>query len=314
MTGITPTLQGEIEGKTLGETLHAKDSALKRLSIPLKNIAMMLEDEAFLSLSWMKQCYSIPEVKNFLSEEELQSFVDNTGQFAHNITPNGMDEAGNPTGVKADFYPAFELGLENRDGQLIESKENQFFTVGEHIGIEDLDWEGMITIDPKSIISPTPELERQRKLELFNLIQPVVQIVAETITQDIEMAYDVAKPSIQLLETQNEKPKLWLPDRLVKYMEDPEAYMQEQIAKQEQEMQAQQAQTMQEQEAQSQTTLEQGPPLFIDILDQIIPATLQRLRLMVLEHLIIQQEYWPAVMLLHCVAQIYVQIFLDGTR
>jgi len=61
VTGLTPTLEGIVEGKTLGEVLHAKDAALKRLSTPLGNIAAMLERDAELTLSWAPQIYSIPE-------------------------------------------------------------------------------------------------------------------------------------------------------------------------------------------------------------------------------------------------------------
>ena len=50
ITGITPTLQGQVEGKTLGEVLHAKDAALKRLNIPLANIGTALEQDAYLTL------------------------------------------------------------------------------------------------------------------------------------------------------------------------------------------------------------------------------------------------------------------------
>jgi len=252
MTGITPTLQGEIEGKTLGETLHAKDSALKRLSIPLKNIAYMLEEEAFISLAWMKQCYSIPEVKSFADENELQSYVEETGRFAHNITPTQMDETGQPQQIQGDFYPNFEMALEDREGTLIESKDNQFFTVGENLPLESLDWEGMITIDPKSVLSPTPELERQRKLELYNLITPTIEKISFAIKQDVDLAIALTKPVIQILEIQNEKPKLWLPDEVIKAMENPEQYKQEMMMQQQQMMQQEQ-----------QSILQKGPPLFV---------------------------------------------------
>jgi hypothetical protein len=50
-SGITPTMQGEVTGKTLGEILNAKESALKRLNVPLENIMFALETEAYISLS-----------------------------------------------------------------------------------------------------------------------------------------------------------------------------------------------------------------------------------------------------------------------
>src|SRR3990167_1934120 len=85
-TGITPTLQGEVQGKTLGEVLHAKDAALKRLNIPLTNIAQAIEDEAYISLSWMSQIYSTPEVLEFVDENELNEYQEETGNRAVKVT------------------------------------------------------------------------------------------------------------------------------------------------------------------------------------------------------------------------------------
>ena len=240
ITGITPTLQGETTAKTLGQSLQDKEGALKKLSIPLKNIAQMLEDEAFISLSWMKQIYSIPEIKKFANEEEIQAYVDETGRLAQNVIPNyqkGLGENGQPTEFQADFYPQLEMALEDREGVLVESKENRFFNVGTDIPLSALDWDGMIEVKMDSMLSPTPELERQRKLELFNLLQPVIAQIAMAIKTDVDVAIALGKPAIQILEIQNEKPKLWLPDELILAMENPQKYKEEQMAMQQQAMQ-----------------------------------------------------------------------------
>src|SRR3990167_10958871 len=116
------------------------------------------------------------------------------------------------------------MALEDREGVLVESKENRFFNVGTDIPLSALDWDGMIEVKMDSMLSPTPELERQRKLELFNLLQPVIAQIAMAIKTDVDVAIALGKPAIQILEIQNEKPKLWLPDELILAMEDPEAY------------------------------------------------------------------------------------------
>jgi hypothetical protein len=244
-TGITPTLQGQTEAKTLGQSLQDKEGALKKLSIPLGNISQMISDEAYISLSWMKQIYSIPEIKTFLSEEEIQEYADETGRTAQNVMTTKINsETGEPEEMQADFYPQLELSLEDRDGMLVESKENRFFNLGIDIPLSTLDWEGMIEIKTDSMLSPTPELERQRKMELFNLLQPVIAQISLAIKTDVDTAISLAKPVYQLLETQNEKPNLWLPDELIKAMENPEEYktkQQEEMAKQQQMMMEQQA-------------------------------------------------------------------------
>lgn len=248
-TGITPTLQGQTEAKTLGQSLQDKEGALKKLSIPLGNISSMIGEEAYISLCWMKQIYSIPEIRKFASEEDIQAYVDETGKLAQNILPTKTDPiTGAPLEVQADFFPQLEMSMENRDGELIESKENQFFNVGTDIELSYLDWEGMIEVKTDSMLSPTPELERQRKMELFNVSQPVVAQIAMAIKTDVDLAIALAKPLIQLYETQNEKPKLWLPDELIRAMEDPEAYKAEQ---QQMLMQQQQQEMMMSEKAKS---------------------------------------------------------------
>jgi hypothetical protein len=230
-TGITPTLQGEIEGKTLGEVLHAKDSALKRLSNPLKNISQVLEDEAYITLSWMSQIYSIPEVKEFADEEELMKYEKESGnQSALAIK---TDE-----GITADYYKNVELGLEaDREGTLIESPDKRFFQIGKDINTADLKWEGKISIKAESVVSASQELDRQRKLELFNLVQPTVSQICSLYYQKIdpqtgqpfspegskEYALAMYKPVKQILEIQNEKPENWVPKEIVDLADDPEA-------------------------------------------------------------------------------------------
>jgi len=189
----------------------------------------------------MKQIYSIPEIRKFVSEKEIQEYADETGRTAQNVIPTKTNpETGEPIEVQADFYPQLELAIEDRDGMLIESKENRFFNLGTDISLNALDWEGLIEVKTDSMLSPTPELERQRKMELFNLLQPVIAQISLAIKTDVDTAISLAKPVYQLLEIQNEKPNLWLPDELIKAMENPEEYK----AKQQEEMAKQQQATM----------------------------------------------------------------------
>lgn len=250
-TGISQTLQGEITGKTLGEVLHAKDAALKRLNIPLANISQALEDEAYISLSWMNQIYSVPEVIEFANKDELKAYVEETGTEPLRIIQKNkeneegleipevirfneknkfkeyldkVDDEPSFSALKADFYAQLDLGIEqDREGNLIESKENRFFRVGKDIQIKDLKWEGKIIVQPQSILVPSKELERQRKLELFNLIAPVVQTMMQLLTQGMmEAALAMYKPLKQILEIQDEKSEDWLPEKIIQMAENPE--------------------------------------------------------------------------------------------
>ncbi len=219
ITGITPTLQGQVDGATLGEVLHAKDAALKRLNIPLSHIASALEIDAYLTLSWGNQVYTLPEVKEFVSDEDLQEFMDETGREPTN---QQVDSSGK---ITADFPRVLELSLdEDRDGALIEAPENRFFVVGKDIHKRQIKWKGQITVVAQSIVAPSQELERQRKLELFNLVEPVVQGAALAMSQgQLDVALAMLMPVVQILEIQNEDPKNWMPPKLVALINDPQA-------------------------------------------------------------------------------------------
>ena len=217
ITGITPTLQGQVDGKTLGEVLHAKDAALKRLNIPLGNIAHVLEQDAYLTLSWANQVYTLPEVMEFTDKKDLEEFMEETGR-----KPSLFQQEGEV--ITADFPRQLDLSLaEDREGTLIEAPEDRFFTVGVDLDVKSIKWKGRVTVKPQSTIAPSQELERQRKLELFNLVMPIVQAITQVMeTGQYRMAVDMAKPVIQILETQDEKPENWLPDKVAEMLENPE--------------------------------------------------------------------------------------------
>lgn len=247
-TGITPTLQGVVEGKTLGEVLHAKDAALKRLNIPLGNIASALETDAYLTLSWANQVYSLPEVMEFVDQKDMNEFMDETGRTPESTVTSSTGA------ISADFPRVLDLSLDaDREGNLIESPENRFFVVGQEgkggIPKKSIRWKGKISVKAQSIVGSSQELDRQRKLELFNLVTPVVQAIAQSLAMgQFQSALTIAKPVVQILEIQNEKPEDWLPDDVVKLLENPE------MAKQ-MEQQAQMA---------AQTAQKAAQPLFVD--------------------------------------------------
>jgi len=236
-TGITPTLEGEVGGKTLGEVLHAKDSALKRLNIPLLNIAKAIEQDAYLTLSWANQVYSVPEIKKFANSKELLAFEEESNKKASKLRnlPNGE--------IEGEYYQDIDLGLdEDRDGSLVESPERRFFKMGsEQFPLENIKWDGKITIKAKSIISPNPELEKQRKLELYNVVSPVVQQMASLWYQHVdpktgemytpeggkEVAIALYHPLNEILDINDENPENWVFDDLLQAVNNPEILQKE---------------------------------------------------------------------------------------
>ena len=202
-SGITPTMQGEVTGKTLGEILNAKESALKRLNVPLENIMFALETEAYISLSWLTQILSTPEVKEFANIEELQRYERETqlNNFEYEESESG--------GVMATFFQEVPLKLKKEGDILVEAKETRFFQIGKDIGLNQIRWEGIIHIVPKSLLSPSEALQKQSKLELFNLLVPM-------LSGDPQI---FAKPAKQILVIYDEAPEDWLPATWISFLE-----------------------------------------------------------------------------------------------
>lgn len=243
-TGITKTLSGKIEGKTLGETLQAKDSALRKLGTPLGNIASMIESNFYLTMSWYNQILSIPEIREFVDEDELRQY-EKENEIQAEFFQTEKDGR-----ITADFLPTLNLGLtENKNGILVESPEDRYFQitnksneklielkkngqdVSNLLSLQSIKWDGICEVDVRSIVALSQELERQRKIEVFNVVMPVIQVMLQTLKgnqaemrePDPQGALDLMKPIKQFLEVQDEKLRDWLPDRLVELDENPES-------------------------------------------------------------------------------------------
>ena len=138
--------------------------------------------------------------------------------------PEMVQPVGSGTALQADFPRQLDLSLdEDHEGNLIESPEARFFTVGKEFPKHAINWKGRVTVQPSSMIAPSPELERQRKMELSNMIFPMVQTITQyMLAMQFEAALGLAKSVVQTLEIQDEKPGDWLPDKVVMLIEHPE--------------------------------------------------------------------------------------------
>lgn len=210
-SGIVPTIEGEVTGKTLGEVLHSKESALKRLKTPVENIAYAIEQDAYIALSWMTQVYSTPEVKQFAQITDIQNYNMENGIDSNQIFGNVDEETGEPSGpFKATYLPQLGLKLDTNGDKLIESREERFFQVGKDLPVKKLYWRGMIKVIPKSILSSSAELDKQRNMQFFNIIVPLLANPPEIF----------AKPVMQLAKSLEMDPRDWLPDSWIQYMEN----------------------------------------------------------------------------------------------
>lgn len=219
-SGITPTMEGDVTGKTLGEIQLAREASLKRLKVPLENIMWAIEQDAYLTVSWMSQIYSTPEVKEFANEKEMLAYEAEMG-IQHNelfrkteqVNPDAQpetDENGQPifvpqtqeTGIKATYLPQLSLHLEDRGGQLYESKESRYFQIGNDIPVTSMKWKGMIKGIPKSLVGNSEIILKQTKQEMANLLIPL-------FAQDPAL---VKPAAIQIIKVNEEDPTDWLPN------------------------------------------------------------------------------------------------------
>jgi hypothetical protein len=201
-SGITPTIEGDVTGKTLGEIQLAREAALKRLKVPLNNIAWAIEQDAYLTLSWMKQVYSTPEVKEFANDAEILKYEQEMG-VNHDELFEKKDETGEQVGLTATFLPELSLNLDiGDDGKLMESEESRFFQIGKDITTKQLNWKGVFKVIPRSLLDTSETIMKQTKTEMANMLIPM-------FLQPPEL---VKKAAMQLIKINEEDPQDWLPD------------------------------------------------------------------------------------------------------
>lgn len=211
-SGISSVLEGESAqgNQTLGEVLHNKEASLKRLKLPVDNIAWLIDQDAYLTLSWMSQLYAIPTIKKFADEKELMAFekeeqIENTALFA-DFSEDGITRTSD---IEAHYHPQLALHLaKNEGGELEESKDSEFFQVGKDILPNQLRWKGVFKTIPRSIIDSSQELMKASKSELFNMLVPLLQFPPELVGKAIQ----------QILKINEEDPEDWLPDNFVAYL------------------------------------------------------------------------------------------------
>ncbi len=244
-SGVTPQLYSQFAGKTLGQDLQSKEAALQRMQTPLDYILDALQVEAYLSLSWLKQILSTPEVLEYTDEETLIDALMEAGlkeeeikaYLAENKNPigNGLlnqeegemaqvqigvnPETGEPIMEEqptiktvANIYPEQRYGVESdENGELIESDETKFYRFGVHLGIDRLNWEGMIRITPQSVLAPSKELTKRMKLDLFNLVLPAID---KMLLQPMNIPV-LLPPIKQIIKVYEENVKDWFDEKFL---------------------------------------------------------------------------------------------------
>ncbi len=226
-SGISPTLEGNTPPgpQTLGEILHMREDALKRLKSPVDNISYLVDQDAYLTLSWMSQIYSVPNIVEFASIDEVQEYNKENSVNHYKLFGEQQEDGTFKGPYEAHYLPELALHLEDGDGRLKRSKESKFYQVGNgenQINPKDLKWRGIFKTRPRSIIDSSQELTSAKKMELANMLIPLFSQPPETVAKAVE----------QIVKINEEDPKDWLPDNFLAYLKDPEAFTKQQAEQQ----------------------------------------------------------------------------------
>lgn len=191
-TGITKTIEGEIAGKTAFEAAQSKEFALKRLRIPLGNIIDALTQEAYITVALIEDIYSVPKVERLGNKGLIQDYRD---EILKN--PELFEVRDKDLFIKE--YRQVQLGLDqNEDGVFEQADEVKFFTLTPDL----LKWEGVININPQSVLLESEILNKQLTLELVQAVTPMLE-------GDPLIFF---KPVKQILKKYKEDSKEWMPD------------------------------------------------------------------------------------------------------
>lgn len=141
-TGITKSLSGREIGRTATEIALNREAGLRRMKTPLDSIEDALEEEGYLRIALIQQVYSNPlRIEEIIGESGLNDYM----------------------AVYREVRLPFEKG---ENGEIIPTEQDNFF----QITPDDMRGEFDIKIKPMSTIPISEELEKQRKLQLFNII------------------------------------------------------------------------------------------------------------------------------------------------
>lgn len=199
-SGITPPIAGEVTGKTAFEIAQAKESALKRLKLPLDNILDALNHEGYITVSLIQLLYSIPETFKIADFDLMNAYLQEIQGDPELYERDEEDQ------FFAKVYREFPLNLDtDEEGNLTETKDTRFFRVKP----SGLPWEGIINIKAQSLLTPSKEIDKALELEMYNLLIPLLM-------QPPEIYAKVAKGITKLYDKDPKEilPDMWLQDNI----------------------------------------------------------------------------------------------------
>lgn len=206
-TGITPIIEGGQPDPTGQVTAFQvgvqRESALKRLALPLKSLQYALKNEFDNRIALIQQVYSDFEVQHLEDEQEIFDYLDEVNADPEFFFINNEGQPGEK--FFAVKYRMANLNVEKTgDGTYIESENSKFFAIKP----EMLAFSGFTSVDETSLLTSSKALDQADTLRLTNLLVPMMAGPMELN----------AKPAKQLIVAFDRQPKDWLPQTWLDFL------------------------------------------------------------------------------------------------
>jgi hypothetical protein len=256
-TGINDILSGTAGEGTLGTTLIMKEAALNRLIIPRNSVVSGIQQDAYMTVSWIQQTYTVEKVSEFSTSDELDQFVANNPQYfiedltkkSHEGDDTELDE--NEGGEDRESGYGGDHDTENQGGKYRvayskkarlnfdikfnpqDENSDQISELTDEYDIpltklfEILDSRGHtsdrieIVIDPTSTLLPSDEINKQRITQLYQLVGPATAQIIQGMTQLPDLSRALLVQLEQILTVNGESIYDWFPQDIYNSIMNP---------------------------------------------------------------------------------------------
>lgn len=243
-TGINDILAGQGGEGTLGATVIMKEAALNRLVIPRNNIVSGLEQDAYMTLSWIKQTYSVEKIMDFTSEADVQQFIKNNPTYflsLKDVKYKDQDEEALESetmpeqkiekytyGVSKKVSLNFNIkGGENPEDDKIEEIGDDY-TIPATKLFDELRGRGHISdkitivLDGSSMLLPSEEINKQRMTEIYSMVNPALMQIMQAATQMPDLARTMMTTLERILNVNKESIFDWVPKDIYDKVMNPQ--------------------------------------------------------------------------------------------
>lgn len=236
-TGINDILAGNAGEGTLGATVIMKEAALNRLIIPRNSVVACIEDDAYITVSWIKQTYTVDKIIEFNSDSEVETFIKlNPEYFVYRIDEGTKSEPesfaidtteyeeetkkeGGKYGYSKKVPLSFDIKMKEGESEEEDSVEeitseysipsSELFNILKDRGhISD---RIQIIVDPTSTLLPSEEINKQRITQVYQMVTPATVQIMQFETQMPELARTMMMQLDHILEVNKESVYDWVP-------------------------------------------------------------------------------------------------------